>query len=403
MNSFNLENIIENLLWNEECVIVPELGAFITRSYQPSLNKATHIIKPSAKSVFFNQSITQTDGMIANYASEKLGITYNDACELIKQEVNGIKKLILNGERVKWSKIGTFFANNEKLYFIPEVKTNFDKKSYGLPSIQLKKLEQKAENNQPAVHIGKEEVNSKLEEEFSKKYQNTALKEEHDQPLPLKKERNSLKNILLWSAAALMAIAISFVAYHNESRTYATQKALTFDFNPTESGIIEEAKTDESFNEEQAFNNDGEYFEDTEDGDDQNYINEKATPDNNNASGEEYFEAVEEEEPIETSTDNFTNAADEQDELTTNQTTQISFNTNDPYHIIIYHSLVDANVASFIAENSKGTALRLNNSIIRRVSILSSDDFETINKALLDIKAEYPKAYILDKSKYEKL
>lgn len=398
-NAIQLEEIVYQLLWKEECVILPGMGAFITREQAAGLNPATHVIKPASKSLFFNPSIHQTDGMLANSIQEKFGMTYNDAAQCISEKVDELKEAIAQGQRIHWKGIGEFFGNEERTFFVPSPNHNFLKSSFGLPVVKLKKLESTPttiNENAPIQELSTLNTSKQqLEKEYEERYQETELKPQLEQPAPPKTKQISWKRIVAWPAAALLALSIAYIGYQNESNTYVTEKAVGFDFNPVIEGEVVESESTEStpYEAEENFNENPASSEESYDFPSEETIVSENNLEENNPENV-YSENLPEE---------FNSSTPELENDVVSEESVHSFNTEDQFHIIIYHSLVEARAQEFTYNNPRSHALNINNSKIYRVSIMSGMDRETMETELIKLQSEYPDAYILDKSKYQNL
>ena len=125
------KHIIE-LLYNHDCVIVPGLGAFLTKSITASHNN--NVFSPPKKSITFNGMLKENDGLLANQISTTDNISYNAALKKIKKDVRGLLSSLYN-DKVEIDNIGVFELNDEKkIQFQPNKDVNFDPNSYGLES-----------------------------------------------------------------------------------------------------------------------------------------------------------------------------------------------------------------------------------------------------------------------------
>ena len=125
------KHIIE-LLYNHDCVIVPGLGAFLTKSITASHNN--NVFSPPKKSITFNGMLKENDGLLANQISTTDNISYNAALKKIKKDVKVLLSSLYN-DKVEIDNIGVFELNDEKkIQFQPNKDVNFDPNSYGLES-----------------------------------------------------------------------------------------------------------------------------------------------------------------------------------------------------------------------------------------------------------------------------
>ena len=126
------KDIIE-LLYNNDCVIVPGFGAFILKSKASSI-KGNEFIPP-AKYVSFNSMLKENDGLLVKYVSETRKISYKKALIILEDEVNSLNKKLSKDLLVEIPSLGIFELKNENtLYFNPDLSVNYDSSSFGLQS-----------------------------------------------------------------------------------------------------------------------------------------------------------------------------------------------------------------------------------------------------------------------------
>ena len=62
----SIVEIIEHLLLNHECVVLPGLGGFIVRDSPCNFTADKSMIKPAFRNLFFNPHLTQNDGLLCH-------------------------------------------------------------------------------------------------------------------------------------------------------------------------------------------------------------------------------------------------------------------------------------------------------------------------------------------------
>ena len=134
-----LTNAINTLLYTNDCVSVPEFGSFIINKFSSTYDENKGKFYPPSRRVSFNSKIKSNDGLIANFISEELGISYEDAVKKVHTEVVSWKK-ILNEESLVLKNIGELSYNaDENIVFVPDLDSNHFLGSFGLPTIYYKK------------------------------------------------------------------------------------------------------------------------------------------------------------------------------------------------------------------------------------------------------------------------
>ena len=128
---------IFELLHQHDCVIVPQFGGFVARYKNATIHPVQHLFSPPSKIVAFNSELTTNDGLLANYISQKLLLSYTDSCKLINDFVTLCKAQLETNQRLQIEKIGVLFFDPEKnLQFIPADDENFLTDSFGLSTVQ---------------------------------------------------------------------------------------------------------------------------------------------------------------------------------------------------------------------------------------------------------------------------
>ena len=81
-------NYLIELLKDNECVIVPEFGAFISQRRSATIDYANHRFMPPYKELVFNNKLTNNDDLLLNYIMQKENITKDEALDKIQKFVN---------------------------------------------------------------------------------------------------------------------------------------------------------------------------------------------------------------------------------------------------------------------------------------------------------------------------
>jgi len=142
----DLDKYISNLLFEYDCVIVPQLGGFVTNYRPAQIDEDRGIAHPPKKDIGFNRNLTRSDGLLEQAFAQSNSISIQDASSLVKTEVEGYWEELNSGKKVKFNKIGVlFFDGDQKLHFEPSGELNFLKSSIGLDSFALPEKIVKAE------------------------------------------------------------------------------------------------------------------------------------------------------------------------------------------------------------------------------------------------------------------
>ena len=132
----------QELLYQYECVTIPNFGAFLTRSFEAKLDDNGKFFPPR-KEVTFNQLLSSNDGILGNYVAKRNKISYENAIRIIEKEVIVWKKR-LKTQTVLFPGVGEIKLNQEnKFEFSPLGKINFELRSYGLHFFERNKIKER--------------------------------------------------------------------------------------------------------------------------------------------------------------------------------------------------------------------------------------------------------------------
>jgi nucleoid DNA-binding protein len=140
----NVAVYISELLYSNDCVILPGFGGFVT-SYAPArIHMVNHSFHPPSKNILFNSRLTRDDGLLVDYVASKNGISYAEAKVEIEDYVSDIKRQLSEGERVELTYLGLFYSDSEKkLLYDPNTSINYLDDSFGLPDIVMHPINRK--------------------------------------------------------------------------------------------------------------------------------------------------------------------------------------------------------------------------------------------------------------------
>ena len=137
----SVKDYLKKLLYQYDCVVVPELGAFLT-NYQPaSFTESSGLFLPPRKRVAFNEALRLDDGILANYIMLHEPVTREGAQRYISQFVGELRQQVTETGWFEVDGIGTFSSNEEgKLQFDPGLRHNFFGEAYGMSAISAQSL-----------------------------------------------------------------------------------------------------------------------------------------------------------------------------------------------------------------------------------------------------------------------
>lgn len=144
------ENLIKDLLYSNDCVVLPGLGGFIAKYKGATLNTSLHTIYPPQKTIGFNPQIKENDGLLVSALCALNNCSYSEGKAELDAWVKEQSNTLLRGEKISWKGIGILFQDRlGKIQFIPDSKGNFSVESFGLEKIILVPVER--EIQEPAA------------------------------------------------------------------------------------------------------------------------------------------------------------------------------------------------------------------------------------------------------------
>jgi len=135
---------ISNLLYLNDCVIVPGLGSFLGNYRSTLFREELNLFLPPAKEIGFNRSLAFNDGLLANFIAKKESVKYEEAVEKINIFVKSLKLNLLSYKTVTLGEIGFFKIDaGGNLLFVPNQESSFLPEALGLSSFRFFPLEHK--------------------------------------------------------------------------------------------------------------------------------------------------------------------------------------------------------------------------------------------------------------------
>ncbi len=138
-DKLEIENLIEKLLHNYECVILPGFGGFIIRDSPCNFNVAKDKLKPYGKHIFFNPHLLENDGLLYNEIQKSRQLDYQESIFAYQSWLAGTRQVIEDAGSKSFGRLGTFYKGNENnIWFSPLSTLNLAMDSYGLFPVDIK-------------------------------------------------------------------------------------------------------------------------------------------------------------------------------------------------------------------------------------------------------------------------
>lgn len=133
-----IDHILYQLLLQHECIIVPNFGGFIVRESPCNFNVNKDVLKPYAKSVFFNPHLIENDGLLINAIVKTENVSYTEASEILEKWIANLNRDIDETGKTNIAKIGSFYKGNDHgRWFTADPNLNLALETYGLRPLKV--------------------------------------------------------------------------------------------------------------------------------------------------------------------------------------------------------------------------------------------------------------------------
>lgn len=142
----DIERHIVELLLDNDCVIVPGFGGFMTHNLAASYDKANNVFLPPSRTIGFNPRLTMNDSLLAQSYVNCYDISYPEALRRIERDVDNLKQLVEKDGGHTICGIGKIMVLADGRYdFIPEESGIMAPGLYGFEPFEIEMREQNAE------------------------------------------------------------------------------------------------------------------------------------------------------------------------------------------------------------------------------------------------------------------
>jgi CCDC81-like prokaryotic HU domain 1/SPOR domain len=119
----NIQREIENIVFEQDFVVLPGIGAFLTEYTKPYFDKKGDIVLPEKK-IEFNQLIDRDlDEKLFHLISKNTHLPKELIASEYNDFINKFRSSVVLNHKYEWESLGIFFKNdNQELVFYPESK-----------------------------------------------------------------------------------------------------------------------------------------------------------------------------------------------------------------------------------------------------------------------------------------
>ncbi len=133
--------LIAELLFKHDCVIVPDFGGFVARSYSSNFSKGSNVLYPQSKHILFNKNLIHNDGLLISALMQKIDMPIVDATKQIENYKDYVQSLLSAKKRFELDNIGLLYIDSENsLRFEAKTDVNFLLESFGFGPVIANEL-----------------------------------------------------------------------------------------------------------------------------------------------------------------------------------------------------------------------------------------------------------------------
>lgn len=132
-----LEKYISNLIYRNDCIIVPGFGAFIGQKMQSSFDSKSGNFLPPHKRLSFNPALTQSDGLLIQEVARAEGWNFDKARQEVEARIQFWKNHLNVNSNLILSDLGQFTKDENNLLQFEAQHPNYLPEAFGLDSVKM--------------------------------------------------------------------------------------------------------------------------------------------------------------------------------------------------------------------------------------------------------------------------
>jgi len=166
---------IEALLLENDCVIIPSFGGFVSHYTSARWIEEEGLFLPPTRSIGFNPQLKMNDGLLVQSYMTAYCTDFSDASKLVEKAVKELDNTLHDEGKVEMHGIGDmFYTIHENLQFKPYEDGVTTPGLYGLSSFEISKLDNIVKENDKETIV--DESNSDVYEiRVSRSFLRTAV------------------------------------------------------------------------------------------------------------------------------------------------------------------------------------------------------------------------------------
>ncbi|MDY3119860.1 hypothetical protein [Porphyromonas somerae] len=130
---------IEQLLYTEECVVVPGIGGFLVHHEPAVADEQKGLIYPGHCRISFNAALKDNDGVLVKSYSDAFSFGYRRSLSIMEKDIEELRAQLLSSGVVEIGEVGKLVQSKGEmnLTFIPNPHHPFSIDYYGLRPVAM--------------------------------------------------------------------------------------------------------------------------------------------------------------------------------------------------------------------------------------------------------------------------
>ena len=139
-----IEKYIRHLLFNTDCVVIPDFGGFIATYAPATIHPARHTFVPPCKAIAFNEMLRLNDGLLISHVALGEDLTREQATQSVSEFAEHVRLQIRQSQKYTFDEIGTLSLTPERrMEFEPVSRVNYLNDGFGLPELSFQPIERR--------------------------------------------------------------------------------------------------------------------------------------------------------------------------------------------------------------------------------------------------------------------
>lgn len=122
---------ISQLLYQHDCLIIPQLGAFVASRVPATIDRKRGVMFPPRKEIVFNKNLQHNDGVLVAYVSSQCGVSLDEANNMVSDYVATLQNQLSQVGSAHIEGIGTLKKIGSNVMLLQDKSANFLTDSYG--------------------------------------------------------------------------------------------------------------------------------------------------------------------------------------------------------------------------------------------------------------------------------